>query len=63
MTDRIVLNVNDDDLDVVHVNPREECNIDDSIAAQLIDATTANAMLAEGVAVRCGHCNTEETHL
>jgi hypothetical protein len=47
-------------IDVVHVNPREECNVDDAEGRQTIDAVTADAMLANGSARRCSHCNTEE---
>lgn len=57
--DRIVLNVNDG-VDTIHVNPREECNVDDALDREIVDPLTAARMLDSGEAVRCKHCNTEE---
>lgn len=54
-----VLNRNEG-VDVVHRNPREECNTDDADDRETIDAETADALLARGTARRCGHCYQEE---
>jgi len=61
MADRYVLNVNEGSDDVVHRNPREECNTDDADHLLSIDADTANAILGKGDAVRCAHCNAEDS--
>lgn len=63
MSDLFILNVNPDGSDVVHRNPREECNTDDAKGRERIDQATAEALIDHGAAVRCGHCNTEEAHL
>ena len=62
MTDepRFVLNVNPGRRDVVHRNPREECNQDDAIDRQTIDPDTAEALVKTGQAAPCGHCNQED---
>ena len=60
MSERFVLNRNTDGDDVLHRNPREECNQDDARQRQTIDADTADALLARDQARRCGHCFTEE---
>lgn len=57
--DRFVLNANEDDLDVLHRNPREECNTDDATGRQIVDPDTADALLAMGEAAKCQHCYTE----
>lgn len=59
MSDRIVLNVNDG-VDTIHVNPIEECNVDDVEGRKSVDPLTAAALLDRGEAVRCQHCNKEE---
>lgn len=50
-----VLNRNDG-IDTLHRNPREQCNQDDAIGRQTIDAETADALLANGTARPCAHC-------
>ena len=60
MPDRYLLNVNEAGDDVVHRNPREECNTDDADHLLNIDADTAIAIVMKGDAVRCAHCNAEE---
>lgn len=60
MTDRFVVNVNEAGIDVVHRNPREECNTDDADDVQTIDAKTAAAMIASGQARTCQHCIEQE---
>lgn len=59
MADRYVLNVNEG-VDTLHRNPREECNLDDSLGRKEIDPLTADALLARGNAVHCRHCMKEE---
>lgn len=58
-----VVNVNPDDVDVVHRNPREECNTDDAAGRQTVDARTAAAMIASGHARTCQHCIEPGGHL
>ena len=55
MTDRFVLNVNKG-TDIVHRNPREECNQDDALDRKNVDAATAAALIASGDARACIHC-------
>ncbi len=50
-----VLNENDG-MDVLHRDPREECNIDDADGRQTVDAKTVDALLSKDQARRCGHC-------
>ena len=57
---RLVLNANADGVDVLHRNPREECNTDDADDAKQVDPRTAAAMLATGQARACEHCITSE---
>lgn len=54
-----VLNRNEG-LDTIHRNPREECNVDDVEGRQVVDAETADAMLAHDQARRCEHCYLED---
>lgn len=58
--DRLVLTVKPDDLDVLHRNPREECNTDDAARRLNVDPDTADALLLRGQAVRCQNCNPED---
>ena len=51
-----VVNTNPNGLDIVHRNPREECNLDDARGRDVIDAETADALLSIGEARRCEHC-------
>ena len=57
MSDYFVLNQNEG-MDTVHRNPRESCNTqaDEMPGRQVIDAETADALLARGTARRCLHC-------
>ena len=55
-----VLNGNPGEDDVLHRNPREECNLDDSKGRQTVDPETADALLALGTK-RCQHCYAKET--
>jgi hypothetical protein len=52
---RFVLNVNPGG-DVLHTDPREECNLDDAKDRQYVDARTAASLIASGQAVACAHC-------
>lgn len=58
--ERFILNVNDG-TDTVHRarGLTENCNTDDVVGKQNIDAATAAAMIARGQAVPCQHCNKE----
>ena len=58
--DLFVLNVNPDGEDTIHRNPREECNTDDAVGRQTVDAKTAAAMIASGHARTCQHCMPQE---
>ncbi len=58
--DRFTLNRNDDGPDVLHRNAREECNQDDALDKQRIDAATADALLTKDQARRCSHCWPDE---
>lgn len=58
-SDRYVLNVNPEGDDIIHRNPREECNTDDAKHKVNIDVDTATAIIARGDALRCAHCNQE----
>jgi hypothetical protein len=53
---RFIVNVNEGGDDVIHRNPREECNTDDADNVQAIDPRTAAAMIASGSARTCEHC-------
>lgn len=55
MTDRYVLNRNKG-IDVMHKNPREECNTDDAVGREVLDPATALQMVLKGHARTCGHC-------
>ncbi len=57
---RYVLNVNEFDADVLHRDPREECNLDDADGRQTIDAHTADALLSKNQAQPCRHCWPDE---
>jgi hypothetical protein len=58
MADRYVIVRKAGELDVLHVNAREECNVDDAHDRQVIDAETAIALLRTEppMARRCEHC-------
>lgn len=56
---RFVLNRNEGQ-DVIHLNPGERCNTDDSKGREVIDPDTAEALLNHGDAVRCLHCYPED---
>lgn len=62
MSDLLILNVNPDDIDVLHLNPRNECNTErDKMAdRQTVDLATAYALIARGAARWCEHCHPEE---
>ena len=51
-----VLNQNEG-IDTLHRNPREECNADDVDGRQVIDTSTAESLMAGGHVRRCKHCN------
>ena len=55
----LVLNRNPDSPDVIHHNPGESCNLDDAKDRETIDPDTAEALLNDGTAIRCRHCNLE----
>ena len=57
---RYVLNRNPG-ADVVHRNPTEQCNTDDAVGREVVDAKTALSMVLKGYAVRCQHCFSEGT--
>ena len=45
-------------VDTLHTDrPFEECNVDDALDREWVDAMTAEAMLLRGDAVRCKHCD------
>jgi hypothetical protein len=46
-----------DGVDTLHKNPREECNLDDTLADRQVDEFEAEAMLIEGAARPCQHCD------
>ena len=50
-----VLNRNEG-LDVLHPDPREECNVDDADGRTKVDAATGQAMLVAKSAILCSHC-------
>jgi hypothetical protein len=60
--DYLVLNRNDSGEDVIHRNPRNECNTEAEKmdGREVIDAETADAMLLSGLARRCLICNKED---
>ncbi len=58
--DRYTLNRNDDGPDVLHCNAQEECNQDDAVDKQRVDAETAYALLTLSQVRRCGHCWPDE---
>jgi hypothetical protein len=44
-------------VDTLHIeHPHEECNVDDATDVRMVDAMTAEAMLAGKQAVACQHC-------
>lgn len=45
--------------DVLHPDPREECNLDDSAGRTQVDAETADALMQLGQARLCEHCGTD----
>ena len=56
-----VINRNPKGGDVLHRNPREECNQDDADGRQKVDPSTGKALEKSGHIRLCGHCyNTEE---
>ena len=58
MTAEWVLNENPDGIDILHPDPREECNSEHhSIKGRsVVDAETADALIQLGQARLCGHC-------
>lgn len=59
VTPYYVLNRNEGK-DVIHRNPREECNVDDAEDRQTVDPETAEALVTLNAATRCNHCYQEE---
>lgn len=58
MTDRyVVTDRPGSSRDVVHRNPGEACNLDDSTRDEEVDAATATGLVNRGLADPCGHCN------
>ena len=59
MTDQpyYVLNTDPNGPEVLHRNPREICNSDDMEGREVLDASTAEALMAGGTVRRCKHCN------
>lgn len=57
-----VLNVNAGGMDVLHRNPRNECNTEAAKmdGRQTVDPDTADALLTMGEAVKCQHCWQED---
>ena len=57
----LVLNRNPNSPDVIHHNPGEQCNTqaDEMKGREVIDPDTAEALLNDGSAIRCRHCNLE----
>lgn len=55
-----ILNENEGQ-DVVHHNPGERCNTDDVEGRQVVDSSTAHAMVDRGDARRCEHCEQEDS--
>lgn len=53
--DRYIV-VRKDGIDVLHVNPREECNLDDTEADQVLTEDEAEMAINLGTARACGHC-------
>lgn len=45
-----------DGIDVLHRNPGEACNLDDTEAEQAVDDETAAALQLGGFVRLCGHC-------
>lgn len=60
---RYVLVMKDGGEDVIHRNPREECNLDDAKRREDVDPDTADALVSlegPGAARRCEHCYKED---
>ena len=57
-----VLNRDEAGEDVIHENPRNQCNTEAEKmdGREVIDPETADAMLLSGLARRCGHCYQED---
>jgi hypothetical protein len=53
--DRYVV-VKKDGIDTLHVNPREECNLDDTELDRELTEDEAEAALNIGTVRACGHC-------
>jgi hypothetical protein len=54
-----VLNQNEG-IDTLHRNPREECNVDDVVGRSALDETTGKALEESGDIRLCRHCYPEE---
>lgn len=53
---RFKLNRNDG-VDTLHIeHPHEECNVDDAKGVVMVDAMTAEALVAGKTAIACKHC-------
>lgn len=55
MPDRYVI-VRRDGIDVLHRNPGEQCNLDDTDADQVVDEAKALSLKLGGYVRLCGHC-------
>lgn len=62
MSDYFVLNRNGGGEDVIHRNPRNECNTEAEKmeGREAIDPETAESMLLSGLARKCAHCYLED---
>lgn len=60
MTDAYYVINQNDGIDTLHRNPREECNIDDAEGRSTLDAKTGQALEESGDIHRCGHCYTDQ---
>ena len=58
MSDRFILNENPEGIDILHRSKglTEQCNSDDVVDRQKVDAKTAAALIASGQARPCQHC-------
>lgn len=60
MADRYVL-VRKNGKDILHRNPREECNTDDADRKEDLDEATASSLMRGDFVRRCEHCNSEDS--
>ena len=49
-----------DGIDVLHRDPREQCNVDDAARKTVVDEARALTMKLGGYVRLCGHCYEEE---